>query len=125
MSESEQKWIFSQNLLRLLDISGKIQKEVADSIGVSPQTMNTWCRGIALPRMDKVQLLANYFGVKKSDLLEEKREKSSYYLSEEADEAAQFLFNNPEYKVLFDASKKVKQEDIQFVADLIERMSNK
>lgn len=30
----------------------------------------------------------------------------SYYLNPEARDMAQFLFENPEYKVLFDASRK-------------------
>ena len=50
------------------------QKEVADPIGVSPQTFNTWCQGIALPRMGKVQLLADYFNIGKTDLIDEKTE---------------------------------------------------
>ena len=55
MSENEQKIIFSRNLLKLVSAQNKTQKEVADAIGVSPQTFNTWCQGIALPRMGKVQ----------------------------------------------------------------------
>lgn len=49
----------------------------------------------------------------------------SYYLNPKARDMAQFLFENPEYKVLFDASRKVKPEDIQFVKEMIDRMSNK
>ena len=60
------------------------------------------------------------------DEMEEKEENAdSYYLNQDADETAQFLFQNPEYKVLFDASRKVKPEDINFVAEMIERLSNK
>lgn len=72
MSESEQKQIFQNNLNRLLEQRGKSQREVADAIGVSPQTFNTWCQGIALPRMGKIQKLADYFGVLKSQLVDEK-----------------------------------------------------
>lgn len=71
MSDDLQKKIFAKNLLRYLALSGKSQKEVADKIEVSPQTFNTWCQGIALPRMGKVQLLADYFHINKSDLLDE------------------------------------------------------
>ena len=70
MSDKEQKKIFSRNLLRYL--GNTPQNEVAKAIGVSPQTFNTWCQGIALPRMGKVQSLADYFGIKKSDLIEDK-----------------------------------------------------
>lgn len=50
-------------------------------------------------------------------------QNESYYLDDEAREMAEFLHKNPEYKVLFDASRKVKKEDIDFVKSMIERMS--
>ena len=72
MSEDEQKKIFQKNLLRYLNQSKKTQREVAHAINVSPQTFNTWCQGIAIPRMGKIQLLADYFNIGKSDLVENK-----------------------------------------------------
>lgn len=74
MNDVEQKKIFSKNLNNLLSHRNKTQKEVADAISVSPQTFNTWCQGIALPRMGKVQRLADYFNIEKSDLIDEKKE---------------------------------------------------
>lgn len=71
MSEDKQKIIFSKNLNSYIDKSGKTQLEIAKSIGVSPQTFNTWCKGIAIPRMGKVQALADYFHINKSDLIED------------------------------------------------------
>ena len=76
MSDEEQKKIFSENLLRYLSETDKTQREVADAINVSPQTFNTWCQGIALPRMGKVQMLADYFHINKSDLLDKKTNHS-------------------------------------------------
>lgn len=72
MTDSTQKKIFSKNLNNLIASSNKTQKEIADSIGVSPQTFNTWCQGIAIPRMGKVQALADYFSVGKTDLIDDK-----------------------------------------------------
>lgn len=72
MSEDKQKAIFSKNLNSYIEASGKTQLEIAKNIGVSPQTFNTWCKGIAIPRMGKVQALADYFHISKSDLIEEK-----------------------------------------------------
>lgn len=71
MSEDKQKMIFSKNLNSYVTASGKTQLEIAKSIGVSPQTFNTWCKGIAIPRMGKVQALADYFHINKSDLIED------------------------------------------------------
>ena len=71
MSDGLQKKIFSRNLNELMFLSEKTQSEVASAIGVSPQTFNTWMQGIAIPRMEKIQLLADYFHVKKSLLIEQ------------------------------------------------------
>lgn len=49
---------------------------------------------------------------------------NAYYIDEDAAEYADFLHKNPDYKVLFDASRKVKPEDIDFVRQLIERTSH-
>ena len=72
MSEDKQKAIFSKNLISYVTKSGKNQSEIAKNIRVSPQTFNTWCKGIAIPRMGKVQTLADYFHINKSDLIEDK-----------------------------------------------------
>lgn len=116
--------IFANNLRRYLDKGNKTQREVADAIGVSPQTFNTWMQMVALPRMDKVQALADYFGINKSDLLEDKgtqEEDNSYYIDEDAKELAQFLFKNPEYRVLFDAAKDVSADDLEMVKTIIDK----
>ena len=76
MSDEKQKKIFSKNLNYYLDKYGKSQKEVAKAIGVIPQTFNTWCTGQSIPRMGSVQALADYFGIGKSDLIEEKSDRA-------------------------------------------------
>ncbi len=70
MSEEEQKRVFSSNLRALMNERNKTQKEVAAAIGVSPQTFNTWMQGVAIPRMGKIQNLADYFNVNKSVLID-------------------------------------------------------
>ncbi|HCI18406.1 MAG: helix-turn-helix transcriptional regulator [Lachnospiraceae bacterium] len=125
MTEVDQRKIFARNLNKYLEQYDKTQKEVADAIGVIPSTFNTWCLGIALPRMGKVQALADYFHINKSDLIEDKNDNNSYYLDNDAAAVAQFLYENPDYKVLFDATRKVKPEDIQLVKELLDRFSEK
>ena len=50
----------------------EIEKEMAAIVGVSPPTFHDWLKGKKMPRMNNVQKLADYFGVKLSDLIEEK-----------------------------------------------------
>ena len=77
--------------------------------------------------MDKIDLLCHYFNVSRSDIMEDiddqVSEEQPYYLNDDARDLAQFLFDNPEYKVLFDASRKVKKEDIEFIKQMIDKIT--
>jgi transcriptional regulator with XRE-family HTH domain len=67
----DNKYIFSKNLQRLMNLNNVSRKDVANVLGISYFTVSDWVNGKKYPRMDKVELLANYFGVLKSDLIEE------------------------------------------------------
>lgn len=68
------KEVFARNLKRYMESRGKTQKELAEIIGVSAPTMNEWLKAKKFPRIDKIEILADYFGILKSDLIEEKTE---------------------------------------------------
>lgn len=72
MTTEWSKQVFSKNLKKYMESSGKTQKELADIVGVKAPTFNEWIKGKKFPRIDKVQKLADYFGIQKSDLIEEK-----------------------------------------------------
>lgn len=72
MTDEEQKKIFGKNLSRYVALSGKDQKEIAKDLGYAPTTFNTWCVGKIIPSMGKVQRIADYFGIGKSDLLDDR-----------------------------------------------------
>lgn len=68
----DNKNIFASNLKRYMKENHKNRREVCESIGVSYYTFSDWVNGKKYPRMDKVEKLANYFGILKSDLIEDK-----------------------------------------------------
>lgn len=72
MSENEYKLIFSKNLKHYLQINNKTQNDLVNDLGLSSSTVSNWCTGLKLPRMNKIEMLANYFNISKSDLLEDK-----------------------------------------------------
>lgn len=72
MTNIGNKSIFASNLSYYVERSGRTQKELSEVVGVAPSTFNDWVKGKKYPRMDKVEILANYFGILKSDLIEEK-----------------------------------------------------
>ena len=77
MSSIGNKEVFARNLSYYLRMRGRDQKEVAEVVGVAPSTFNEWVKGKKYPRIDKIELLANYFGILKSDLIEDKEEKNT------------------------------------------------
>lgn len=77
MSGLGNKEIFAKNLSYYLERSGKTQKEIAEMLGVSPASFNNWIKGVKYPRIDKIEQLANYFHILKSDLIEEKKETAT------------------------------------------------
>lgn len=126
MTEIEQRRVFARNLNKQLSLSGKTQKEVADAIGVLPSTFNTWCTGSALPRMGKVQLLADYFNIKKSDLIDDNNvDTPVWYSDPETAAIAQQIFEDPELRLLFDAAKDAKPEDLQLVHNMLKALKRK
>lgn len=74
MSEDYYKKVFSDNLKRYMDLYNKSQVDLINDLGLNKSAVSTWCNGTRLPRMDKVNLLANYFHCNRSDLIEEKIE---------------------------------------------------
>ena len=66
------KNIFADNLKKYMELNGKSRREICEALGFSYYTFSDWVNGKKYPRMDKVEMLANYFGIKKSDLIERK-----------------------------------------------------
>ena len=125
MSDETSRIIFSNNLKRLLELNEKQPADIVRDLGIPFSTVSNWINALKMPRMGKIELLANYLHCEKSDLIEDKGNKipEAYYLNDEAKDLAQFLFENPEYRVLFDASRKVRKEDLEIVKELLDRFS--
>ena len=68
----DHKNVFAFNLKNQMDLHRKSRREISQALGISYYTVSDWVNGKKMPRMDKVELLADYFGILKSDLIEEK-----------------------------------------------------
>lgn len=127
MADEELRKLFAQRLTYYLERNGYNQADMARRMNVSTATTAKWCTGVTMPRVDKIQALCNWLGINKSDLLETDNplpdDRPDYYFNKDARDLAQFLFDNPQYKVLFDASRKVKPKDIDFVRQMMDRMT--
>ena len=71
MTNLGNKDVFAKNLKKYMQLNGKTRNEVCHALGLKYTTCADWVNGKKYPRMDKIEMLANYFGIKKSDLIED------------------------------------------------------
>lgn len=110
------KEIFASNLNFYMRLNKKSRNDMADAIGVSYFTFTDWVKGKSYPRMDKVERMAEYFGIKISDLVEKKTIESKPV--EIAELHAEMLMDE-EYLALYEEFKKLDTKKRQIVKDLV------
>lgn len=70
IDKNEYATVIANNLRRLALDKDVTQRQIADVIGVSPATVSGWMNGKKTPRMNKIELLCDFFGCKRSDIIE-------------------------------------------------------
>ena len=125
MPEQEFNAVFSKRLRYYLKKYDMTQAELANRLGVGTTSVYNWCNGIKTPRMDKVDAMCDLFHCKRSDLIEEKEDYPSYYFNEETAAVAQEIFDNPDLRLLFDASRNATPEDLRTARDVLLALKRK
>lgn len=108
-SSKKQREIFSKNFRRFLEKSGKNQADIAKDLNITSSTVSDWANAKKYPRVDKMQALADYFGVFLSDLREEKKDSTEDGIPED----------------VLDLLKGLSQEDLDIVVSFAEMMRQK
>lgn len=113
--------IFAKNFNYYLITRGKTQNDIVCDLGMTSSTVSDWATGKKYPRVDKMQQLADYFGILKSDLTEEHIETQltddielQQYLEE--------LKNRNEMRILFSVAKNATKEDVMQAVKIIEAL---
>ena len=115
---------------KLLHEKGVTMYAVSRATGISPSTFTDWKNGrIAAPKYDKIKKIADYFGVPVEYLTtgemppkESTDSGQKWYFSDATAETAQELFENRDLRVLFDAARDARPEDLRLAADLLIRL---
>ena len=112
---------------KLRDQKGVKDADVAKNTGITKSTFTDWKNGRSSPKADKLEKIANYFGVSIDYLKngEETTEKQAYYLNDETAAIAQEIFENKELRMLFDASRNATPEDLLTVRDMMLALKRK
>ena len=66
------KEVMSRNLKYYIERSGKDRRELAEIWGFPYSTVTDWINAKKYPRIDRIEVMADYFGIKKSDLIEDR-----------------------------------------------------
>ena len=76
MNTEQNKKILAQNILYYMELKGVTKQQLCSALDIKYSTFVEWIKGRAYPRIGAVELLAQYFGCEKSDLIEDRRNKA-------------------------------------------------
>lgn len=73
------KEIMARNLRKYITMCGKDRRVVAKELNIPYSTLTEWMNGRKYPRIDRIERMAEYFNISKSDLIEdfEKKQKDN------------------------------------------------
>lgn len=117
------KEVLARNIRRYMNAANINQKELAEIVGVSAPTVNDWLKGKKYPRIGKVEIMANYFGCEKSDLIEEKNAVVDVEISEKNKLLAKFYYamrNDDDFLSLVNKLWKLDAETRASIQNLLD-----
>ncbi len=97
--DEEYRKIFVKNLNYYMKAKNITQADIISDLSVSSSTVSNWCTGVKLPRMGKIQMLADYMNINISDLVEAKEKEDKPVVTD-----------NDVKVALFDGDKNVTDE---------------
>lgn len=74
-AEKNFREVFAKRLNYYMSINNKRQIDLVEDLGIPRATVSNWCNAKKMPEMVKIDLLAKYFNINRSDLLEDKKEE--------------------------------------------------
>lgn len=67
---NENKEIMAKNIKHYMSVLDVNATEICKDLGIKQNTFSDWVNAKTYPRIDKIEMMANYFGVSKADLVE-------------------------------------------------------
>lgn len=121
----DNKKIFATNLNYYMQINGKSRRDLCEALNLSYYTLTDWVNAKKFPRMDKVEMLADYFGILKSDLIEEKSVNDRIKENPAGMAERHFeIIMDEDISDIFEDFKKLTPEEKQMVKKIVRGMAN-
>lgn len=70
-NQNNSKEIIAKNIQHYMNLRGIKRNDICEVLGIKYTTFTDWVKGRSYPRIDSIEKIANYFGIEKSDLIEE------------------------------------------------------
>ena len=122
MGDWETNRVFTENLRKYMDRNGETQADISRLLGVSTATISYWLSGAKTPRMPMIDKLCKHYNISRSDLLEERHPKETYYTDESTQQIAQEIFESKEMRGLFYAAKDLSPEKLRLLQQLCKQL---
>ena len=113
------KEIFAKNLKRYIEQSGKDRRDLANTWGFKYSTVSEWLNAKKYPRIDKIQIMADYFGIAMSDLIEEKLTAEIENDNEILADIIVRMRTDEEYRLLVESLYVLDSEKIKSVRQML------
>lgn len=68
----DNKEVMATNIKYFMELQKVNATEICNALGIKQNTFSDWVNAKTYPRIDKIEMMANYFGVSKADLVEER-----------------------------------------------------
>ena len=75
MRDLGNKPVMAANIKKYMRIKGINAKELSRALNVPYTTVLSWTKAEYYPRIDKIEKMSEYFGILKSDLIEDKQKQ--------------------------------------------------
>lgn len=94
--------------------------QVSKATGISDGSLSDWKNGRSMPKVEKLQKIADYFGVTVDYFVGNQNEKPAAQMDDELAEYLEQLKTRPEMRMLFSLTKSATKEDVERAVRIIE-----
>ena len=115
----------AKNIRKYMELNNMTQTDLCNALGLKFMTVSDWVNAKSYPRIDKIEMMANYFGISKADLVEDNNGKEEYYIDPRTAEIAQEIKDSKELSALFDVQRKMSPEDLETVYQMAVALKRK
>lgn len=113
-NDEKAKEVFAKNLKYYMELYNLNQSELSKIANVSQQSVSYWLNAKLMPRVGAIEKLSNHFGIKKSDLYEEKEGEDQEYkrqvekiMKKWTDNVGELIFSDEELDELMDYARYI------------------